>query len=480
MRFILSLTALCILSCAPTSYGQGGIDKVWSLQRCVQYAIEHNITIKQDSLNARLARYTLLQSQFSQLPSVNLSANYGRSTGRSINPTTNQFENQAYDFVGPSGTATAVLFGWMQVRRTIERNKYALEASLADLDQRRNDISLNVANGYLVSLLAQEQVNISKNQVSLSQAQLDQTRAFAEAGRLPELNVAQLESQLATDSSNLINAIASYNSAILDLKTLLNLDFGEPFTIQAPDIKAADQVLVLTTPAEEVFDKARTLFGAIKASQLRVQSAEKGVDAAMAAKYPQLSVSYQAGSNYASNFQNVSGYRDTVMQTGGFIYNGTTPSFVYQPVQIPTIINTPFGEQVSNNFRQTVFLSLNVPLFNGWQSQYSVRQARINLASQRLNEYNAELTLRQNVYKAHNNALNSIQKYNAAKRADDAAKRALDFARKRYDLGLTSTVDLLVTQNTQYAAAANMVSAKYDLIFKLKVIDYYLGKELKL
>lgn len=456
------------------------MDNVWPLQRCVQYAIEHNIAIKQDSLNARLARYTLLQSQLSQLPSVNLSANYGKSTGRSINPTTNQFENQAYTFMGPSGTAQAVLFGWLQVRNTIERNKYALQASIADLGQRRNDISLNVANGYLVALLAQEQVNISRNQVALSQAQLDQTRAFSEAGRLPELNVAQLESQVATDSANLINAIASYNSAILDLKTLLNLDFNEPFSIQAPEVKATDEMLVLSTPPEEVFDKARTLFGSVLASKLRVQSAEKGLAAANAAKYPQLSVTYQAGSNYASNFRSVSGYTDTIVQTTSFIYNNTSPVFVYQQAQIPTIINTPFNDQLHNNFRQTMFVSLNVPLFNGWQAQYALKQARINLATQQLNEYNAELTLRQNVYKAHNNALNSIQKYHAARRADEAARRAIEFARKRYDLGLTSTVDLLVTQNTGYAAAANLASAKYDLIFKLKVIDYYLGKELKL
>jgi outer membrane protein len=123
---------------------------------------------------------------------------------------------------------------------------------------------------------------------------------------------------------------------------------------------------------------------------------------------------------------------------------------------------------------------MNLPIFNGWQSQYAVRQARINLEQQRWAEYSVELTLKQNVYKAHNNAQSAVQKYLAAKRADDAAKRALDFAKKRYDLGLTSTVDLLVTQNSEFAAASNLVSAKYDLIFKLKVIDYYLGKELKL
>jgi outer membrane protein len=481
MRILTALIFICCLLPVSTGAQQRSMDNVWPLQRCVQYAISHNITIKQDSLNARMARYTLLQSQLSQLPSLNLSANYGKSTGRSINPTTNQFENQAYNFMGPSGSSTALLFGWMQVRNTIAKNKYSLEASLADLDQRRNDISLNVANSYLVALLAQEQINISTNQVNLSKAQLDQTKAFAEAGRLPELNVAQLESQLATDSSNLINAIANYNSAVLDLKTLLNLDFSETFSIQAPDVNPGDQMAVMTTPPEEVFKKARTLFGSIKGSELRVRSAEKGLAAAKAGLYPQISMTYQAGTNYASNYRSVSGYNDTVVQGSSFIYSPTnTPIFVNEHVAIPTIINTPFGTQLSNNLRQTAFVSLNVPLFNGWQSQYAVRQAKINLASQQLNEYNTELTLKQNVYKAHNNALNSIQKYNAAKRAEDASKRALEFAKKRYELGLTSTVDLLVTQNTAFAAGANLISAKYDLIFKLKVIDYYMGKELKL
>ena len=140
----------------------------------------------------------------------------------------------------------------------------------------------------------------------------------------------------------------------------------------------------------------------------------------------------------------------------------------------------PLNQQISNNFRQLLSFNLNVPIFNGWQSKLMVKQAEINLETQRLNKYSAELTLKQNVFKAQNNATNSIEKYKAAKRANDAAARALDFAKKRYDLGLTSTVDFLVTQNSAFAAASNLSIAKYDLVFKLKVIDYYLGKELKM
>ena len=482
MRLFLTILISCLLFNAGTYAQQGSsIDNVWSLQRCVQFAIDHNISIKQDSLTARLARNTLLQSRLSQLPAISANGSYGRSFGRSINPTTNQFLDANYNFVSATGNGNLLLFGWMQVRNTIERNKYSMQASLADLDQLRDDVSLNVANGFLAAVLAQEQINVSKNQVALSQAQLDQTKAFADAGRLPELNVAQLESQVATDSANLINAIAAFNSSILDLKTLLNLDFSTPFSIQVPDMEVAEQMMVSHMLPEEIYQKARMHFGSIKGSELRVKAADKGVAAAKGNLYPQFTLGYQVGTNWASNYQTVK-YGDTVsVPTPYYTYgSGTTKNYVYQDYPVPIISTTPFGSQLNNNFRQSVFLSMNVPIFNGWQSQYNVRQAKIGLAQQQLNEYNAELTLKQNVYKAHNNAMNSIQKYYAAKRADIAAKRALDFAQKRYDLGLTSTVDLLVTQNQEFAAAANLVSAKYNLIFSLKVIDYYLGKELKL
>jgi len=481
MRLFPAVFIAAFLFC-PATYAQPGknMDNVWSLQRCVQYAIDHNITIKQDSLTAQLAKHALFQSRMTQLPSLSANGNYGKDFGRSINPTTNQFVDAGYNYLTASANGNLLLFGWMQVRNTVAKNRYTLEASLADLDQIKDDISLNVANSFLTTLLAQEQVNISRNQVDLSKAQLDQTRAFADAGRLPELNVAQLESQLATDSSNLINSIANYNSAILDLKSLLNLDFSVPFSIQIPDVEVGEQIMVSNTAPETVYESARTHFGSIKGSKLRVNAAEKGLAAAKGGLYPQLSLGYQMGTSFASNYVSYQPTNQIMGLSPIGIVNNPTHDTVYQPVYNILTPTVPFGTQLNNNIRQSVFLNMNIPIFNGWQSQYAVRQAKINLQQQHWNEYNAELTLKQNVYKAHNNALSSIQKYHAAKRADDAAKRALDFARKRYDLGLTSTVDLLVTQNSEFAAAANLVSAKYDLIFKLKVIDYYLGKELKL
>jgi outer membrane protein len=476
MRLFYAITLFFLLHTYGSSAQQSD---AWSLERCIQYAVDHNISIKQDSLNARLARYTLLQSQLSQLPTFTANSNYGRSFGRSINPTTNQFVDAGYNFLSASGNGNLLVFGWKQVRNTIARNRLSMAASLADLDQLKDDVSLNVATGFLTAVLAREQINISKSQVALSKAQLDQTRAFAEAGRLPELSVAQLEAQLATDSATLINAISNYTASLLDLKALLNLDFSVPFDLEVPEVIDKEDLEVAAQTPEEVFQVARSHFGAIQASELRVRSAEKNVAAAKGALYPQLTAGYQVGTNFASNYQTVASYSQNGYKPVGFTDTLTfTP--VYQPNVTPVFSDVPFTNQLANNMRQSVYVGVNIPILNGWQSQYAVRQARINLATQQLNEYSAELTLKQNVYKAHNNAVNAIQKYSAARRADESAKRALDFARKRYDLGLTSTVDLLVTQNNEFTAASNRAIAKYDLIFKLKVIDYYLGKQLKL
>ncbi len=455
----------------------------WTLQRAVQYALQHNISIQQNVLNERLAKLTLQQSQLSQLPNASINSSLGRSYGRSVDPTTNQFVEgvSGYNFMSLSGNVDVLLFGWFQKRNTIASNKLKRQAAEADLDQLKDDVSLNVATGYLRALLAQEQIRVSEKQVQLSKAQLEQTRSFAEAGRLPELNVAQLEAQLSGDSANLITAISDYNSAILDIKALLNLDFSREFIIEKPEVSVEDQIALNALTPEQVYEAARTNLGTIKSSELKLAAAQKSVAAARGGLWPQLGIGAQLGTNWASTYREPTGVNITGSQPSSyFVPVGDTIVQVYQPTYEYSTRTIPFGTQLENNFRQSFTLNLSIPLFQAWQAQYSLKQAQINLFNQHLNKDQAELNLKTNVYKAYNDARNSIQKYYAAERSAQAAQRAFDFAEKRYDLGLTNTVEYLTTQNTLFTAESKLASAKYDLIFKLKVIDYYLGKELKL
>lgn len=456
-------------------------ENVWSLEKSIQYALDNNLSIRQNELNERLAKLTLQQSRLSQIPNVNANLGYGRSFGRSVDPTTNQFVSGNYDFVSAGGSADILLFGWFQKRNTISANQYSLEATKEDLDQLKNDVSLNVATGFLRALLAKEQIRVNEKQADLSKAQLEQTRQFVAAGRLPELNAAQLESQLASDSATLIASISDYNSAILDIKALLNLDFNTPYEIKAPEVNIEEQISVSNMNPEMIYREAARNFGAIKSSELKVLASRKRLAAAKGALYPQIGINAQFGTNYATTFTEITDVSYGGFEpSGGFVFGGTDTFLVYQPKPAFQTRRIPLGNQFENNFRQTVTVGLNFPIFNAWQAQYNVRQAKINILAEELNQDQAQLKLRQDVYKAYNEALSAIQKYYAAGRAQDAAQRAFDFAQKRYTLGLTNTVEYLTTQNTQFVAESNLLSAKYDLIFKLKVIDYYLGKELKL
>jgi outer membrane protein len=478
---------ICLLFIFISFHSIAQTDDTWSLERAVNYAIEHNLSIQQSVLNARLSKLTYLQSTVSQLPNINGSVSRGRSYGRSVDPTTNQFvSGSSYDFMSLGGNADVLLFGWFQKRNTIRSNNFSSQAVQADLSQLTNDISLNVATGYLRALLAQQQILVSEKQVGLSKAQLDQTKKFAEAGKLPELNVAQLESQLANDSANLIGAFTEYTAAMLDIKALLNFDFTTPFNITAPNIDIASLSATLSASPEEIYDVAVQNYGTVKSSKLKLKAAERHLWSSRGGLLPQLSMGAQLGSNWSSTTKDVTGYSITGYNPNGSFVAADIPGVgltkfdVYQPSVAYTTADVPHNTQLDRNFRQTVSLSLNVPIFNGWQTQLAIKQAKFNMLNLQIAKTQAEVKLKQDIYKAHNDAKNSLQKYYAAEHANDAAQRAFDFAKKRYDLGLTNTVEYLTTQNTLYSASSNLARAKYDLIFKLKVIDYYLGKELKL
>ena len=484
MRFFHTLFVFVFLLANLSGKAQtasGSVVVYWTLQDAISFALKNNITIKQNVINERLALLNLRQSQYAQIPALNLSPTYGISKGRSIDPTTNQFVTGSYSYISAGANANVLVFGWFQQRNTIEKNKFSWEAAKADVEQIKNDVSLNVATGFLRVLMAREQILVNQKQVNLSFEQLQQTERFAEAGRVPELNVAQLEAQLASDSAALITAISDYNASVLDIKALLNLDFDQSFEATIPEMPMEERISLQTLSPDYIYQEATRNIPSIRSSELKLKSAEKAWHSSSGALWPQLTLGGQLGSNWTSTYRQLDHYDlDGTISTGTFVDVSGARYDVMQPRVVPVFSSPGVVKQLENNFRQTVSATVNIPIFNSWQSQYNVRQAKLNIETQELNKYQTELKLKQDVYKAHNDAVNAIQKYYAAERSQDAAQRAFDFAEKRYTLGLTNTIEYLTTQNNLYKADATYLNSKYDLIFKLKVIDYYLGKELKL
>lgn len=454
---------------------------VWTVERAIQHAMDNNISIRQSDIDARLAKLTNTQANLSQLPNVNAAGAYGNSAGRSINPVSNDFVETNYTFLTLSGNADVLLFGWFQRRNTISQSKYNLQAAQADLDQMRDDVALNVATGYLRIVLAQGQVKVNERQVDLSRAQLYETQQFVIAGILPDLNVAQLQAQLAVDSTKLMTSIATYQGAILDMRALINLPFSTPFAVVAPQVNLGEQANLASLSSEDMYAAAMQNLGLYRSADLRVNAAKKGYDAAKGALLPQLGLAAQLGTNYTNipNSLVLTGTTNTQVEGSYVDVNGNQYP-IYQNVPVYSSAVTGTGDQLGNNFRSNIAITLTVPIFNAWRSFYYMKQNQLGLQSAQLNKTQTELNLQRDVYKAYTDATNASQRYAAAMRASEAANRAFSYIKDRYTLGLANTVEYLVVQNTLYTADYELLSAKYDLLLRLKVIDYFYGRDIKL
>jgi outer membrane protein len=485
MRFRCIKLAFCLLPFT-ASFGQTATTNAgekWDLRKCVEYALEHNISVRQADVQARIVALTYVQSKLSQYPTLNFQNNGGYQFGRSIDPSTNQFTTDKILFTNHTVNLNFEVFNWFSKKNTVAANKLQAEAYVSGAQKARNDIALNVANAYLQVLLSAEQIKVSDVQVKQSLEQMGIVTKQVKAGSLPELNLAEVEAQLASDSSNFITANSNYTLSVLQLKALLNVPADQVFDVDIPPV---DQIPV--EPLSEL-DPAAVYLLAIsnlpqqKINDLNLQAAIKNVAAAKGALYPTISIFGQLDTRY-SDAQKLFGkdYVTTYIPIGQVTVAGT-PYIVTTLDQrsVPTVYtkNTYF-RQLNNNFSQAVGLGLNIPIFNGGSARINWQKAKLNVVNAQLQKEDGEQTLKQDIYQAHANAVAALQKFNAAKKSVEASDKAYTFSSKRFAVGLLNTIDLITNQNNLFRAKIDMLSAQYDYIFKMKLLEFYKGQGLKL
>lgn len=475
---IVVSTLFCILG-SQSIFAQD----TWSLKRAVQYALDNNISVKQADVQARLAALDLKQSRLMQIPSANISASTGVNAGRSIDPTTNQFTTTLLLSAGFNVSSAMTVFNFFSIKNNIEGNRLDNEAAKMNVQKIRNDVAINVATAYLLVLVSQEQSNIAKLTASLTAQNLENTRKRVEAGALPELNLAELEAQLALDSSNLINASNTVKQNILQLKAVLSLDAGEEMVIEAPPLEDIPVVPLAELQPASVYADAVKNLPQQKVNELRVQAAGKYVKAARGQMYPSFSLFAGLGSNYANNkvpsvTQVPNGKLDTTgafIDIGGTLYDVIAPGFN----TVVTSNRIPFTTQFSDNFRQNIGIQMNIPLFNNGTARTAWQRSKLNVTSLELQRDLDLLTLKQDIYEAYNDASTALQRYMAGQKSVQTAEKAYNFAQKRYELGLLSTIDLLTNQNNLNRARVELAQAQVDYVFKLKLLEFYRGQGIK-
>ncbi len=455
----------------------------WDLRRCVEYAIANNISVKQTDVQARLNELVYQQSRDGRWPTLNFSTSLGEQFGRSIDPTTNQFTQNNITFSNMNIQTGVSLFNWFSQKNTIEANRLTMEASKVQTKKVQDDIALNVAAAYLQALLSSEQKRTAQVQAAQTMEQLVITRKRVDAGSVPELNAAELEAQLARDSATIVTAESTYRLNLLQLKALLMLDAGTPFEITTPPIDQIPVAAIADLQPEIVYAAAVQLRPLQVANKLRLQAAEKNAAVAKASMYPTISAFGNIQSAYSSALSRLPKGNNVsaVVPTQSFVSVQGQSYFVNTPVSIPSsFVDANYFRQLDYNFRQSVGLSLQVPIFNGHQARTNYKRAIINQENIQLQMAADSLTLKQDIYTAYQNAINALATYNSRKKAYETAAYSYSLGQQRFEVGLLPVFELITLQNNVQRALIDQLTARFEYVFRTKILEFYRGSGISL
>ncbi len=451
----------------------------WNLRTVVDYAMQNNITVKMSDIQAKNAELTYRQSKLSRYPNLNFTGNGGLNSGSNQDPTTFSRITQTYLSAGLQLQSSADIFNFYSKRNLIAANDWEMQAARANVDKLRNDIALTAANAYLQILLSLEQQKITEVQIQQTQAQLTNTLKQVKAGALPELNATQLEAQLALDSVNYITAKGTVVQNILNLKSYMNIDAAADFEVEAPPVENIPLEPIASLLPETVYAMALINQPLQKYNALKINAADKFKESARGQMYPTLSAYGSLGSSY--NNQALSVVNSTVVnQQIGSVTVGGTPYQVFAPFPQYSYAKTNFPNQLSDNFRQSIGLSISVPIFSGGSLRTNYEKSKLNIRSLELQKDLDDQKLKQDIYSAYNSVLIALEKFNASAKSVAMNQKTFDFAQKRFNVGMLGTFDLITTQNNLLRAKLEYTLNQFDYVFKMKVLEFYRGLGLKL
>ncbi len=461
---------------------------VWNLEQCINYSIKNNVSVKQADVQARLASIELDRAKYLTQPNINFSTNIGGQFGRSVDPTTNQFVSSQLINNSYNVNAGIQLYNWGSLKLNKEIASFNAKASIVDVERVANDISLNIATYYLQVLSAKQQLKIANIQIEQTQSQLKFTKLRVNAGSLPELNAAEMEAQLARDSSSFISAKTNFELATIQLKAAINLDMASEFEVATPAVESISVEPLMSLEPESLYKLALTTQPIQKANDLRLKSSLKSIDYSKTAFYPTISAYAGLNTRFANtNIKNNGFIYKGDVATPAYTLNGTTKNYVYQPDYEYSSGKRGFfemwdgwGKQLDQNFSQNIGIQIQVPILNNGNSRLGYERAKLNYKNSEFTNEQANITLKQNIYQSFQNAKAALQRFNISKRSVELAAIAYDFSKKRFEAGLGTTLDLLTNQNNYNRAQLDQLNNQFEYIFRMKLLEFYKGQGIKL
>ena len=418
--------------------------QIWSLEDCIDYALKNNISLKQSELNIELNKNEYFQSKMELLPSVNISNSFNNNRGRYINPFTNQFDEEVSSSLNLSYNSNFSLFNGFKNINQIKKAANESLKSIYDLESAQNDLISSIALSYLQILFNEELYQTSESQLDLTKNQENRIKTLVEAGSMAQGELLNIQSQLALEEQQLIQAENQLNLSKLQLAQLLELDQYENLNVLKLDIKVP--IFKIQNNINTDYAIALNTQSSIKSSELQINSAMYDLKIAKANYLPNLSIGYRISTLYLDNVDDM----------------------------------FTFNEQLENNQQSAIYLSLNIPIFNKWSVRNSVAQSKIQIENSQLNAQQAKNQLRKNMEQAYADQLAAYKKYQATQKAVIAFKEAFTYINERYELGMVNSYEFNESKNKLITAESDELRAKYDLIFKVKLYEFYTSLKFEL
>ncbi len=465
---ILLFFSLCKISTA---------QEVWDWQKCIDYALLNNIQIKQSDLNIKLSESTLKQNKMNYSPSINGSSNYNLSVGNNYNFFTAEYNKAVVHYQDYGLNISQPIFEGLKVSNSVKQSKFEIQALKLDQETLKNNIQLQILTAFLNIMNANEQYNQAINQKATTQEQLDRTKSLIEAGAAAERALVDIEVQETNEDLTIAQIKNQLDLAYLNLRNILQLDPKENFTVKTPELPEKLNVENLED-ANTIFETALGLRPEIKSSQLKTESAKKQIAVAKGNYYPTLNLLGNANTFFSSQSKNT-----TQVLTG----NSTAVGIVegtFQRVLVPetqTIQSkNPYAKQLKQNFNYAVGLSLAVPIFNKYQVQTAVKQAKLQYQNSIYTQKQAELDLYNTIMQAYLKAQSSIESYKAAEKNYAASQKSYDYSVERLNLGSINQLEVNLAKTNLSIAESKWTQAKYEYLFNTKLLDFYQGKKIEL
>jgi len=449
-----TLFFLCFVLSASAIFGQ----KTWSLEDCLRYAQDNNMTIKKAYLNTEISKQNYFQSKMALLPNLNGNVSDNTNFGRNIDPVTNQINIDRVRNNNFSLSSSVTLFNGFQNINSIRKSNFDYLSSKYDAEKIANDISVNIVTAYLQLLYNSDLVEVNEQKVSISELQVERISKMVEVGSLPKGDLLNTESQKAQEELQLINAQNQRDIAKLNLMQLLDLPVSESFAIAQLDVEVDENYNSLANDA--IYSLAVESLPEVKSAETKLKSSERSLAISQGIRSPRLSMSASVGTAYSDASKRLAPYDSLALPL--------TP--VYE--------DYPFQDQFDDNVNQSISLSLSIPIFNNWQANASVSKAKIGVLQAEYGLQEAKNNLRKTIEQAQNDALSAQKKYIASKKSVEYQQESFQYTQDKYDLQLLNSYDYNNAKNTLFRAETDLLQSKYDYLFKTKMLDFYMGKPL--